>query len=83
MEYDPTYNITECTYYYGGGMENSYIRYELTVDENQIATITYTEKKSRPTYSAIPANCFQLHSINLLNRLIPSPVLFLQIYFSK
>ena len=46
MEYDPTYDITGCSYYYGGGMENSYISYDMTVDENQIVTIARTEKKS-------------------------------------
>lgn len=46
MVNDPTQNIFYCSYYSGGGMENSYISYELTVDENQIVTITHTEKKS-------------------------------------
>ncbi len=46
MVNDPTQDIFCCSYYSGGGMENSYISYELTVDENQIVTITHTEKKS-------------------------------------
>lgn len=46
MEYDPTYDITGCSYYYGGGMENSYISYDMTVDENQIVTVVFTSKKA-------------------------------------
>lgn len=46
MVYDPTYDITGCSYYSGGGMENSYISYEMTVDDDQIVTIVYTSKKA-------------------------------------
>lgn len=41
MEYDMTQEIFYCSYYNGGGMENTHISYELNVDENQVVTITY------------------------------------------
>lgn len=41
MEYDMTQEIFYCSYYNGGGMENTHISYELKVDENQVVTITY------------------------------------------
>ncbi|MBO5934579.1 MAG: hypothetical protein J6Q94_03725 [Clostridia bacterium] len=48
MEYDMTQEIFYCSYYNGGGMENTHISYELNVDENQVVTITYEKHDEEP-----------------------------------
>lgn len=48
MEYDMTQEIFYCSYYNGGGMENTHISYELKVDENQVVTITYEKHDEQP-----------------------------------
>ena len=48
MVYDATQNIVYCSYYNGGGMENTHISYELNVDENQVVTITYEKNDEQP-----------------------------------
>ena len=48
MVYDATQDIFYCSYYNGGGMENTHISYELKVDENQVVTITYEKHDEQP-----------------------------------
>ena len=48
MVYDVTQDIFYCSYYNGGGMENTHISYELKVDENQVVTITYEKNDEEP-----------------------------------
>ena len=48
MEYDMTQEIFYCSYYNGGGMENTHISYELKADENQVVTITYEKHDEEP-----------------------------------